>query len=280
MKRYYKLGIALLVIGLGIGGLLYGADADKPADKKDEDRTSFIQDDEAKSTRELLGYDATRSLYRVVVDTFEEAGEWYASMPGDQGLAVSRRHLGAPAALKKEGAKDVSVPPDKASPPRERKADGSYQSTYYPPYKDEKKYILGVRVDFFKRGHNWFAVYPYRPVKLEGVVKSFELWVCGRQKSHSLSIIIDDAFGKEHVIPMGKLNFLGWKRMFVNVPEGVIQYDYRFSEKRGITFKGLLIQTNPLESYGKYYIYFDNLTAEISRFWEEYRDQKDPVDNW
>ena len=217
---------------------------------------------------------------KIVVDTFEEAGSWYSAMPNDQGIIKSRRILGAPMALKKQGAKDVKVPPRAAKPPKFRKEDGTYQKEYFLPYSDKRKYILGIRVDFQKRGNNWFAIYPYRPITLEGVVKSFEVWVCGRNKDHKLAIIVEDINGNEQLIPLGKLNFLGWKKLTVNVPDGITQFDYRFSHKRGLVFKGFVINCNPVESYGKYYIYFDNLSAEVSRFWEEYQDQKDPVDTW
>ncbi len=273
--------IVFMILGLGISTYLFCQPTDEDSTTgtggEGDERINFILDDEAKKTKDLLGENTSKALYKITVDTFEGAGEWYAKMPNDQGLIQSRRLLGAPLALKKQGATDTKVPP---RPPKYRKDDGSYQKEYYVPYKDERKYILGVRVDFQKRGKNWFAIYPYRPIRLKGVVKAFEVWVCGRQKNHELYLLLDDAFGNEKIVKMGKLNFLGWKRMYVHVPDRIVQYDYRFSDQRGLTFKGFVVKCDPIESYGQYYIYFDNLVAEVSRFWEEYRDQKDPVDTW
>lgn len=280
-----KKGIYLLIFTLCLltVGIIYSQGTDQPATQGDDkNRINTIIDDEAKTTKELLGENTSKALYKVMVDTFEEAGEWYAKMPSDQGIVISRRQVGAPKALSKEGPQGEvkTAPRGEQNPPEFRKEDGTYQDKYYLPAADNRKYVLGVRVDFQKRGNNWFAVYPYRPIRLEGVVKSFEVWVAGRQKTHKLFIIVEDVYGDEKLIPMGKLNFLGWKRMYVNVPDQITQFDYKITNRRGLVFKGFMVECSPLESWGKYYIYFDNLTAEVSRFWEEYQDQRDPMDTW
>ncbi len=264
--------LLVLVIGAVVGSVLYAQD---PNNKKSEDgRTSFI-------TEEFIGKEGSKTLHRVVVDTFEESGEWYAAMPNDQGLITSRRQKGVPRPLRlKDGEHKEVKTARKGDNAKFRKADGTYQKDYFPTYLDKRKFVLGVRVDFQKRGNNWFATYPYRPIKLEGLVKTFEVWVAGRQKNHRLFIMVEDIYGDTKIIPMGKLNFLGWKRLYVHVPDQIDQFDYTLSHRRGLVFKGFLIKCDPLESRGRYYIYFDNLTAEVSRFWEEYQDEKDPVDNW
>ncbi|MDH5681768.1 MAG: flagellar filament outer layer protein FlaA [Spirochaetota bacterium] len=290
MKRNLMIGISLVVMFVGViaGTVLYSqAGGGQPAagagggETETKDRVNFILDDESKEAERVLGKDTAKTLYTVVVDTFEEAGEWYAAMATDQGFIVSRRMPGVPLALKKQGAQDVkTAPKDGQSPPKMRKEDGTYQTDYYVPYKDNRKYVLGVRVDYNRRGNSWFAIYPYRPIRLEGLVKSFEVWVSGRQKNHRLSIVVADVYGNDKLIPLGKLNFLGWKRLRVQVPDLIKQHDFAYSTKRGLVFKGFYVECEPLEAWGKYYIYFDNLTAEVSRFWEEYQDQRDPMDTW
>jgi len=280
--------VVIVLVGFMVASAIYSQiqpDSRGTTPSKDKKNSAnFILDDEAIATKEILGENSSKALYNVVVDTFEEAGEWFGAMPDDQGLIISRRVLGAPKTLKDKGTESVNTPSREtnreAKPPAYRKEDGSYERKYYNPIPDEKKYILGVKVDFYKRGNNWFAVYPYRPVPLEGLVKSFQVWVCGRNKNHNMSVIVEDVFGDEKIIPLGKLNFLGWKRMYVNIPDNIKQYDYRFFTKRGLVFKGFLINCDPIESYGKYYLYFDNLSAEVSRFWEEYQDKNDPIDTW
>ncbi len=272
MKVNNTLMLSILI--LLVGSIGNGFAQEKTTDKKDNNRIDLNQDDESKTAKEQLGPDASKSLYLITVDTFEEVGEWTINIPEDQGIATTRRVLGAPLALKKQGKKEVKVPP------KYRKPDGVYERKYYRPYTDNKKYILGAKVNFYKRGHNWFSIHHNRPIRLDGIVKAFEVWVCGREKQHTLYIIVEDLFGKELLIKMDKLNFLGWKRLKVTVPLYVVQDNYRFTSKRGLKFKGFFIKVDPLESYGKYYVYFDNLVAEVDRFKEESRNVRDPIDNW
>ncbi len=287
MKKIKGLTAIVLALVIITGGILFAQDdktepssdkADKTesSSNKEGDRTSFILDDEAK----VIGKDVSDSLYRITLDTFENAGEWYATMPNDQGIIVARRQKGVPKPLQIKGGSKSINEKVKKNPPKYRNVDGTYRKDYPVPYKDERKYVLGVRVDFQRRGNNWFAVYPYRPIHIEGIVKTFEVWVAGRQKNHELLLLVQDIYGEDKLISMGKLNFLGWKRLFVNIPDQIVQYDYKFTTRRGLVFKGFVVQCNSLESWGKYYIYFDNLVAEVSRFWEEYQDENDPSDIW
>lgn len=240
-----------------------------------EESIGFVWDDESIRTRELLGETGSQSLYKVLVDPFEEAAQWFGSMPLEEGKITIKVRPGAPNALKQQANTSAKIPPRFRS-----ESTGEYENQYYEPYTDEKKYVLGVRVDFFRRGYNRFAVLLHQPVQLKGIVRAFEVWVVGRQKSHELLVIVNDIYGRERIIPVGKLDFMGWKNLTVQVPSRIVQYDYNFSTERGLTVKGFLIRSNPLESKGSYFLYLDNFSAEVSRFWEEYQDQRDPLDNW
>ena len=291
-RQGIKFLVWMLVIFGGVWGIIYGQEGQEgqeAGDNKDKGgRINLILDDESVETRELLGDTVSRSLYKVVLSTFEQSGEWYTLMPNDMGYIASKMQKGAPLALAKKEDQEIQVPASEVSsneqgskrPPRFRKENGKYQSKYYVPYQDNRQYILGVKASFNKRGSSWFGVYPYRNIRMEGLVKSFEVWVVGRQKNHTLHILVDDIYGNEQMISLGSLNFLGWKRMYVNVPSHIKQYDYDFSHTRGLLFKGFVVKTEPRETRGNYYIYFDNFSAEVSRFWEEYQDEKDPIDQW
>ncbi|MDH4129679.1 MAG: hypothetical protein OEV44_13040, partial [Spirochaetota bacterium] len=85
MRSKAKLSIILMIMisGIIVGGILY-AQADKPeggstAGAGKDDKINFILDDEAKTSRDLLGKDVSKALYKVMLDTFEESGEWYSS---------------------------------------------------------------------------------------------------------------------------------------------------------------------------------------------------------
>ena len=107
---------------------------------------------------ETVGADsAMMSLREVSVDKFEREGSWNVHMSPDNGVVAARLFKGAPA-MKEPLAED------------EGKEDLDTQ-------------VLGVRVDFFRRGVNSFNIMAGRPMPVEGTVKTVSMWVCGRNQS-------------------------------------------------------------------------------------------------
>jgi hypothetical protein len=148
-------------------------------------------------------------------------------------------------------------------------------------------YVLGTRVDFLRRGYNSFTIYPTRPIPIEGITKTVSVWVAGRNFNHELTLLIQDFFGRNYEFYMGRLNFMGWKKMTVTIPpqaddglSGVVQGNYHYNNHMGIKIMGFRIDCDPLESYGSYYIYFDDLRAVTDLFSEYHRDPDDMVDGW
>ena len=43
---------------------------------------------------------------------------------------------------------------------------------------------------------------------------------------------------------------------------------------------GIHVKVDPRDSYGKYYIYFDQLMAKTDMYLETYREEDDPLDTW
>ena len=79
---------------------------------------------------------------------------------------------------------------------------------------------------------------------------------------------------------MGKLNFMGWKQLTAAVPPRIVQDEYHFANLRGIKLLGFKIEFDMMESYGTYYVYFDDLRAVTDLFAESYRDKDDMPDGW
>ena len=111
-------------------------------------------------------------------------------------------------------------------------------------------------------------------------MKTLSLWVVGRNTNHQLSIVLEDYFGNVNVLPLGRLNFSGWKQMTVAVPPSLRQRDSHYTVETGIRVLGLVIDTDINEAYGTFYVYFDDLRAITDLFAEESRDPDDMVDNW
>jgi hypothetical protein len=206
--------------------------------------------------------EAQQKLKRVSVDKFEYDGFWSSSMSTDEGYVTTRLFEGAPAAKKPIPEEEGLEIPD--------------------------KFVLGTRVDFLRRGYNTFSIYPQRPIPIEGITKTVYVWVAGRNFNHRLNLLLEDALGRYFELYMGKLNFQGWKQMNVAVPpqaldgiHGIVQRNYHYSNNlMGIKILGFRIDCDPMEAYGTYYIYFDDLQAETDLFAEDVRDADDMNDSW
>lgn len=204
-----------------------------------------------------LGTDtAQQKLQEVSVDRFENPGFWTVRMPLDNGLVEFRRFEGGP----------------KDKEPIQAEVEAGIQ--------EEDRYVLGVKASFFRRGPVEILVKPSRPIIVEGIVKTLSVWVVGRNFNHTLKVWIEDAFGNEAILTMGKLNFTGWKRLSVPLPTTLKQQDYHYGQKSGIRIKGFIIECDMMETFGRYYVYFDDLRAITDLFPIEVRDEDDMADNW
>jgi hypothetical protein len=211
---------------------------------------------------ERLGIDSAQQMLKEVsVDKFEHDGFWRSTMSSDEGYTTTRLFSGSP--LSKEPIPEeegLNIP---------------------------DKFVLGTRVDFLRRGHNSFTIYPTRPIPIEGITKTISVWVAGRNFNHDLVLLIQDFFGRNYEFFVGKLNFIGWKKLTVAIPpqaedgfSGVVQTNYHYHNKMGIKITGFRINCDPVEAYGSYYVYFDDLRAVTDLFAENNRDEDDMVDGW
>ncbi len=210
---------------------------------------------------------AQQNLKLVSVDKFEQEGFWSTHISSDEGLTQYRLFKGGPLALK-----------DKPL------ADERY-SGIDPKIADQ--YVLGVRTDFYHRGFNTILVLAQRPIPIEGITKTISVWVVGRNNNHRLKVIVQDFFKNEFELTMGTLNFQGWKEMSVAIPPqnpdgftGIIQRNFHYTSKMGLKVVGFKIECDLMESFGTYYIYFDNLRAITDLFAEDNRDPDDMDDSW
>jgi hypothetical protein len=223
----------------------------------------FAQQDEVGSIDPYsIGIDsAQQQLKEISVDKFEYDGYWTGDMSTDSGYITARLFSGGP-----QGKEPV---------PDEEGMD------------IPDRFVLGARVDFLHRGHMSFTLTPSRPVPIEGITKTISVWVAGRNFNHELTILIQDFFGRNYELFMGRLNFQGWKKLTVAVPpqnedgrNGVVQRNYHYNNQMGIKIVGFRIDCDPMEAQGAYYIYFDDLRAVTDLFAEYNRDPDDMNDGW
>ena len=218
-------------------------------------QTSSLQD----PNPETVGADSAMSALREVsIDKFEREGSWGVHMSSDDGVITSRLFEGNPAMKEPlEGddpAEDVTV--------------------------------LGVRVDFFRRGKNSFTIKCGRPLAIEGVTKTISVWVCGRNQDHEMWVLVQDYFGRNYELYMGSLGFSGWKKLTCVVPpspdgeHGIVQSSAYYGDKPGLRVVGFRVDCNPMQARGTYYMYLDDLRCVTDLYDMENHDEDDMSDNW
>lgn len=210
----------------------------------------FAQDAANNGAQDANGNNfVTEAITNFLIDDFEFANTWQAAMPRDYGIINIIRREGGPADVVADGA-------------------------------DSNKYILGARVEYFQTGYPWFSVTPPRPVNIPGYTKELSVWVAGRNHNNKMSFYIYDVYGQLQKVGNEPLNFMGWKNITVQVPATIAQETFRGQGTQGISFMGIHVDVDPRDSYGKYYIYFDNLMAKTDTYMDTYKEKDDPLDIW
>ena len=190
------------------------------------------------------------------LDNFESAGDWEGKMPREDGIIRVMRREGIPQEL-----------------------TGSDPGA---------QYVLGAKISFFRRAAIIFAVAPPEPRRIVGEVKSLRVWVIGRGFRHQLKASLRDLRGRAHLIRFNDfLDFKGWKQLEAPIPknQNIIQEDYRYGTAElplGLYLESLIVDCNMTETFGRYYLYLDNLEAEVDEFaLEELRDSRNNMsDDW
>ena len=207
----------------------------------------------------VVGNDsAAQALKEVSVERFEVDGSWNATISPDYGIIGARLFDGSPMAKEPVAGEEDAV--------------------------DTK--VLGVKVEFFRRGINSFYVRSARPIPIEGVTKTVSVWVVGRNMDHALTLLVQDYYGNNFELYMGTLGFTGWKKMSVAVPptpdgeHGIIQQSAYDGVRPGLRIVGFRIDCNPMLARGTYYLYFDDLRAVTDLYDIENRDEDDMNDDW
>lgn len=208
---------------------------------------------------ETVGNDsAMQALREVSLDKFERDGSWFVHMSPDYGVISARNFEGSPAMKEPlKGEEEV-----------------------------EDTQVLGVKVEFFRRGVNSFYINAQRPIAIEGVTKTVSVWVCGRNQGHDMFLLVEDYFGRNYELYMGNLGFSGWKKLTCVVPpspdseHGIVQRSAYYGNKPGLRVIGFRVDCNPMLARGTYYMYLDDLRCVTDLYDLENQDIDDMSDAW
>jgi hypothetical protein len=131
---------------------------------------------------------------------------------------------------------------------------------------------LGIWGRFDRRGHNWIDIFPAVvgsgangdptvpfEIPIPGRIQYLDMWVWGSNLNYSLEVFFRDYRGIVHTIPMGSLNFTGWRNMRVRIPPHIPQARRALPRFAGLQLVKFRVWTNPAERVDNFFIYFNQL---------------------
>jgi hypothetical protein len=127
-----------------------------------------------------------------------------------------------------------------------------------PDNKDLRS--LGVAMLFDRKEYNWVDLIPgkktgtgdsvaYAPVELPlpGRVKMLDMWIWSANFDYYIEAYVRDFKGVVYTIPMGDLNFVGWKNVRINIPDNIAQSRKYLPKREGLKLVKFRIWTRPTE---------------------------------
>ncbi len=139
-------------------------------------------------------------------------------------------------------------------------------------YEDhEKAKVLGLQMKFNRKGDNWADIYPVKDGELyeipfKGIIKRLELWVWGTGYYYDIEVLVRDVYGRVHTLPLGLVNYKGWRNLTVTVPGNIPQASKYLGNKHKMTLVCFRIRTRPSERVDDFKIYFDDFKALTNVF--------------
>lgn len=194
---------------------------------------------------------ASDKLREISISKMEDSAFWYHDFSRDDGIMQLRSFDG-----------------------------GSKEKVAIEEDSDSDENVIGAKVYFFRRGVMNFTLSPIRPLPIEGITKTISVWVAGRNANHEMDMLLLDSTGKKVVLPMGKLNFSGWKKLTVTIPSNIMQVKKYYGNIDGIQLAGFKIRCDIDETYGRYYVYFDDIRAVTDLYGEDVSETDDMIDAW
>ncbi len=146
--------------------------------------------------------------------------------------------------------------PDSSAFPIEKEM---FQRLGYPNLQNQTSFLLQTFVENPKIEH--WDLRPSEPLLLPlGLPIQAIVWVYSEGHHITLDLVISQKKSKDVRLPLGVLNFFGWRRLEVpiNLPNENARLIQSFSLP--VSVKGFRLATQPTQKKGAFHLYFDNLT--------------------
>ncbi|RME88571.1 MAG: hypothetical protein D6767_09910 [Candidatus Hydrogenedentota bacterium] len=135
------------------------------------------------------------------------------------------------------------------------------KSNFYPaPILDSSYW----EVRFYGNGPGQGQYRFKKPIEIYQHIRFLYIWVYGMHLPTTVHFLIEDTYGRIHLLKIGNLKFRGWRKLKVEVPDAIVQRDWSLGVQKTLKIIGLSIRTGspaPLKSARFFFI--DNLSAYV-----------------
>jgi hypothetical protein len=137
---------------------------------------------------------------------------------------------------------------------------------------------LFIHTSFNIPGQNFHFI-PHKQIELKGQLYSASIWINSNNTQNSLSLLFKNASEKNVEVNIGKLNWNGWKRLEIQLPQSLQRRGKNFATRYKHSFTGFLLRSPTGKETSTVSLMIDNFliisdTKEISYPGSEI------LDNW
>ena len=101
---------------------------------------------------------------------------------------------------------------------------------------------LFIHTSFNIPGQN-FHLIPHKALILKGQLIRASVWIHSNNTMNSLSLLFNNASGKDVEVNLGRLNWNGWKRIDVQLPASLYRRGKNYATRYRHSFTGFLIRS-------------------------------------
>ncbi|MFW5862042.1 MAG: flagellar filament outer layer protein FlaA [Spirochaetota bacterium] len=105
-----------------------------------------------------------------------------------------------------------------------------------------------------------------RALQLPGRARAISIWAHGRGNAYKLEVWVKDFQGDVHILPMGSLDFVGWRPMKAEVPEYIPQEVNSYPQTKVTKIMRFVIRSDPEAIVEDVYLFFDQLKVLTDTF--------------
>ena len=132
-------------------------------------------------------------------------------------------------------------------------------------FEKQPNHILGVKTYFKDRGFDRVEIRPPHEYRIKGIGRQLSVWVLGRKYRHTLYVKLRDYRGTIHKLRLGRLDYLGWRKLTVTIPGWLPQSSRYALVDKNLHFVSLFVESDKHEVGGTFYFYVDALKMKVDK---------------